>query len=474
MAQAPGVRPPPVPPSEAPGAVPVPPGTPPPPATAPGRRTAWTEGVHRVRAAASTEPGRLRIIGAALAALVLAFGVLTFWQVTERADAADAVVDHSQPLSADAASIYRSLADANTTAADGFLAGVDERPATRARYDRDVRRASELMSDAAVNSAGSPSARRQIAVLNRELPRYTALVEAARANNRQGLPLGGAYLRYADERMRQHLLPAAKELYEAETAQLGEDYGQARSWPWFALAAGLLALGGLGWAQRRDFLRTNRVLNPGLVGAAAAVLVTLLWLSAGQALARSGLGDSDEQGARSLRALNSVWISSLQARGEENLWLVARGAGTGYEESYVRHMNRIEGRPDAKHHVPSLLDVAYDHADDGPGRLPVAAARDAVREWRDRHTDARTSEENGDHEGAVQRVVGGGKTTGKSFDRVDASLRTATGHEQTEFEHAAEDGRDAFTGLAAGAALLALLGAIAALLGIGRRLSEYR
>ncbi|GAA3063737.1 hypothetical protein GCM10020000_53990 [Streptomyces olivoverticillatus] len=94
-------------------------------------------------------------------------------------------------------------------------------------------------------------------------------METARANNRQGLPLGGAYLRYASDRMREELLPAARALYETETGRLGHDYDDAESWPWAALATGVVALGALGWAQRRNYLRTNRVFNHGLLTATA-------------------------------------------------------------------------------------------------------------------------------------------------------------------------------------------------------------
>lgn len=59
----------------------------PPAPGAPPRRTAWAEGVDRLRAAATTEPGRLRIIGAVLALLVVAFGAVTAWQMTERSAA---------------------------------------------------------------------------------------------------------------------------------------------------------------------------------------------------------------------------------------------------------------------------------------------------------------------------------------------------------------------------------------------------
>ncbi len=92
--------------------------SPAPPPTEP-RRTAFAEGFDQLRAAATTEPGRLRIIGALLAALVVAFGAVTAWQMTDRSSAADDVVNRSQPLSSDAADIYRSLADANTAAASG-------------------------------------------------------------------------------------------------------------------------------------------------------------------------------------------------------------------------------------------------------------------------------------------------------------------------------------------------------------------
>ncbi|MDT0377634.1 hypothetical protein RM572_02450 [Streptomyces sp. DSM 42041] len=462
---------------------------PPGPAPAPGEpgagpprtpRALWAQTVRRVREAATTEPGRLRGIAALLAALLLLFGALTAWQVGARAAAADAVVEHSQPLSEDAASIYRSLADADTTASGGFLAGgggVGEPRSLRERYERDIRRASELLAKAAANSEGSSQTQRRIAELNRELPRYTGLVEAARANDRQGLPLGGAYLRYANERMQEKLLPAARDLYEAENARLRADYTEARSWPWAATLAGLAALGALGWAQRRDYLRTNRMLSPGLVGAAAATLVALLWLTAGSALARSWLGNSDEHGARSLHALNEAWIGSLQARSAENMWLVARGAGGTYEQDSVRHLARVAGptpEPDAEDRG-GLVDEAYRLADDEAGRGPVADAQHGLHVWHKRHAKARAAEDGGDYERAVELVIGRESgTTGDAFDVVDTGLRKASAHEKAEFEEEAGDGRAALTGLAAGGALLALLGAGGATVGIGRRLSEYR
>ncbi|MEV1050879.1 hypothetical protein [Streptomyces sp. NPDC049887] len=442
-----------------------------PPSGPPARRSARAETTARLRAAATTEPGRLRIIGAVLAALVVAFGAVTALEIADRASSADAVVNRSQPLSADAASIYRSLADADTAAASGFLAGAQEPEAMRERYRADIASASRLLVKAAGNTDGSTDSRRWIATLNEQLPRYTGLVERARANNRQGLPLGGAYLRYANQLMTTELLPAAQKLYEEETARLDEDHDDARTWPFLSLGLGVVALGGLVWAQRRNYLRTNRVFNHGLLAATAASAVVLLWLGIGHAVARAGLDEARADGQESLKVLNDARISSLKARANENLTLVARGAvltadgkSDKYESDYTAGMSSLT----------ASLGRAGRLADDGAGRTPVADAVSAASEWRNRHKDAGETDRAGDYDGALAKVIGSEGSTGQCFDRVDAALEKALAHEQAEFTESAEGGRGALGGLPVGAAVLAVLAAAGAVLGIGRRLSEYR
>lgn len=193
----------------------------------PPRRTAFAEGVERLRAAAVTEPGRLRTIGAVLALLVVAFGAVTAWQTSQRAAAADDVLHKSRPLSAAAADVYRALADANTAASSGFLAGGQETKASRDRYELDIRTAAAgLVTAAGSSDPGSPAAA-TITRLNRLLPEYKGLVERARTYNRQGFPVGGAYLRYANEKMQQQMLPAAEDLYTKENERLAADYADA-------------------------------------------------------------------------------------------------------------------------------------------------------------------------------------------------------------------------------------------------------
>ncbi|EPD60449.1 hypothetical protein [Streptomyces sp. HGB0020] len=444
------------------------------PEVAPARRTAFAEGVDRLREAATTEPGRLRIIGAFVALLVVAFGAVTAWQMTDRASAADDVLTRSQPLSSDAADIYRSLADANTAAASGYLAGPQEKPEMRRRYESDIRTAATKLVTAASNSeAGSDSAR-TIAELNNLLPQYKGLIETARSNNRQGYPVGSAYLRAANEQMQAQMLPKAENLYRKENQRLQSDYADAKSFPWAAIGLGLVALGSLAWAQRRNYLRTNRVLNHGLVTASAASAVVLLWLVVGHSVARAGLNDSYDHGVRSLNVLHDARIASLTARSDENLSLIRRGADTtkvgdttvdAYAAGYDEQIDKL---------AKSLV-RADSLADDSAGRKPVTDANGFMKAWKDRHGVAQGLNDKGEYQQARDKVIGVGKDpTSVCFDNVDKALQTALGHEQTEFKQAAGDGKDALTGLPYGAAVLAVLGAAGAVLGIGRRLSEYR
>ncbi|BFO21594.1 hypothetical protein SHKM778_79820 [Streptomyces sp. KM77-8] len=56
-------------------------------------------------------------------------------------------------------------------------------------------------------------------------------MERARTYNRQGFPVGGAYLRYANEKMQEEMLPAAEDLYTKENQRLRGDYADATPYP---------------------------------------------------------------------------------------------------------------------------------------------------------------------------------------------------------------------------------------------------
>ncbi|MFI8459200.1 hypothetical protein [Kitasatospora sp. NPDC085464] len=434
----------------------------------------------RLAQAGQTAPGRIRLAGVVLATLTVAFGGLTAWQLETRAQAADRVVSYSQPLSRDAAEIHRNLADAATTAASGFLLAGAEPKDVRDRYEQDLATAAKLVAEAAARTTSTSPAQGSLARLNQQLPSYAGLVETARADNRQGIPLGGAYLRYASEQMQTVLLPAAAELAATENEELAKDYAAAKSVPWGAYGLALVTLAALVQVQLTLFRRTNRVFNIGLLGATAAVLAGALWLTVTGLTTDAALKRSDSEGATPLRALNYARVDVLTARLAENLHLVARGSTTKYADQWNKATEHLDGVASAdiplERRFGSLPEAA---------RLAPAAAEQSVQDavtrfdqWRQQHDKARKLEvDDADYQGALDATVtatAGAPTADAYFSATDRALARAADIEQDRFEQSAKGTGGDLRTAAVAAALLGLVAAAAALRGLGRRLAEYR
>ncbi|MGF1429363.1 hypothetical protein [Kitasatospora sp. LaBMicrA B282] len=409
-------------------------------------------------------PGQLRLTGVALVLLVLGFGALTGWQVADRSSAADQVLTHSQPLDQTAAQIYRSLADADTTAAQGFLLAGNEPQELQQKYQKDLSDAAQLLTRAAAQSVGNDQAQTSIEQLNQQLPDYAGLVETAKTDDRQGLPLGAAYLRYASNAMQTQLLPTAQQLGTAEQGRLDRDYGAAQSTPWAAYVLGALLLAGLGWVQLRLFRRTNRVFNPGLLSATAALLATLAWLTAGVTSADSALADSRTHGAAPLAVLDQAQQASIKARTAENLNLVARGATTQYADQWGTDVTADSQE------LASAQQLAPAGATED-----LQQARDQFAQWTKDHTTADKANNSGDYDTALNETVGSGNpSAAPDYQALDDALTKAVTVEQATFQSAAQRGKDATGTVIWATGVLSLLGAAGVVLGVGRRLAEYR
>jgi hypothetical protein len=262
----------------------------------------------------TTTPGMLRLLLAGLVALCLAWGAAAAWMVSQRASAASDVVATSEPLSLDGQQIYRSLSDADTTAATAYLSGGLEPLSARRRYQADIAEAASRL-EAATVVAGHSGAATDLARLAAGFPVYTGEVETARADNRLGLPLGAAYLREASGLMRGTLLPAARDVYAQANARLAAANGQATGLPWAAVAvlAALVAGYALYRAQLLLSQRTHRTVNVGLMAAFVAGTVSLLWLLIAFAVVRVDLQQARDHGSAPVEALAQADIAALQA-----------------------------------------------------------------------------------------------------------------------------------------------------------------
>lgn len=446
------------------------PTAPPPARTGPAPAPQRTGRVGELRELAKTTPGALIVFTVALVLVSLLAGLFTALTVQSRAQALDDLAARSGPLSIAAQDLYRSLSDADATANSAFLSAGLERADVRARYESDIAQAEAALATAvaAREPADLADPESPLAVLSRELSVYTGLVETARANNRQGLPVGSAYQREASNLMREELLPAAARLYTDETATLRDDQDRAAGLPVVEVLLGAVLLVLLFFAQRYLRRRTRRRLNAGLLVATGAAVVSLAWVLVATVGVLANVGASQEHGSEQTDVLARARIAALAARGDETLTLVARGSGKEFEDDYQKAVGQLAGGG-------GLLGQAQDLATDDSVRDDVRAATAAQRDWHDVHGQIRRLDDNGDSREAVSLAIDPGDAgAAEKFDAVDTALREAIATTEARFEDEVGQASNALTGTVIGVIVLALVAAAGAATGIWQRLKEYR
>jgi len=402
-------------------------------------------------------PARLSAMMLVLAAVGLAAGIVSVVDVVQRSSTVNRVTTVSGPLTVQAQQLYRALSDADATAASAFLADGQEPAALRQRYEGDIASATAALSAATAADRDQPT----VARIAAQLPVYTGLVETARTYNRQNLPVGAAYLREASALMRDELLVAAKDLYDAETAQVEADRRAASGFPWLAVPLLLLGIAGLVAAQVYLTRRTNRLFNLGLVGATVLAVALLGWLALSWNGVRAELSAAQRDGSGQVRLLAQARLDALQARADESLTLVARGNGGDFETDYKAAEGRLTGR----------LTGARDAASDPAVRAAVASATSDAGTWRKAHTDVRAADDGGRYPDAVSLANGAGQD---AFNRVDADLAKGIELTNDTFDRRARAAAGALGGAAVGLSLLTVLLLAGLVYGFEQRIGEYR
>lgn len=441
----------------------------------PAVRRAW----QLSRLDTATTPGRLWLLLVGLVALCLAWGVLAALTAEQHASAAADVVAVSEPLSLDAEQIYQNLSDADATAASAFLSGGLEPAADRQRYNADITQAA-IRIEAAGALLGSSAARTQLpghlnqqastagsatgddlAILSAGLPVYTDEVGTARADNRLGLPLGAAYLRKASALLRGTLLPAASDIYTKENGLLTSASAQATGLPLIVIAVVIgLALGYLLYRSSRWLTRrSHRRVNYGLLVAAVAFAVSLVWLAGAFAIGRAELLHAQQHGSVPAEAYARADVAALQAHADESLTLIDNSGDDSYQQDFIAQQKLLGPGPG------TLLAAVEASAGNGP------AAADA-QAWYRAHAALRALDDSGNHAAAVHSALAG--EAAARFARLSADLSNGINADQAVFASDARGGRDAFTGLAVGMIVASLIMVAGCAWGLTRRLAEYR
>jgi hypothetical protein len=424
--------------------------------------------VAEIRGLSRTTPGVLIMFTAALVLVSVLVGVFTAVSVQSRSQALDNLSASSGPLADAAQDLYRSLSDADATANSAFLAGGVEPVAVRDRYEQDIARAEHALATAvaAREPADLADPNSPLSILSSQLSVYTGVVETARTNNLQGLPVGAAYQREASNLMHGKLLPAAEQLYRQEADTLSADQDQATSWPIVEVLLGLAVLALLFYAQRYVRHRTRRRLNVGLAVATFAALASLVWVLVATIGVMANVHASRENGSDQTRLLAEARINALGARGNETLTLVARGSGTVFNESYDKAHEKL-----ATQQLPDAKTLATDDE----VRRNVQVAIDQETAWNKAHDQIREQDDQGEYPKAVALALGTDENGAAGrFDKVDQSLAEAIADTTATFEDEVSQASSALTGTVVGVILLALIMAAGAVTGIWQRLKEYR
>jgi hypothetical protein len=316
--------------------------------------------------------------------------------------------------------------------------------------------------------------------ITQRLPVYAGLIDNARANNRQGFPVGSAYLRRASTTMRDEILPSARRLYKIEARQLTTHYRSGVStWTTTAVIAGCALLALLAATQLYMARATRRVVNPRLALASAVLLGLLAWVLVGFALQEHRLMQAQHAGSDPVELLTTARILASRAQADESTALAARGGGAG--ESSLGDVDRNfqaltrpigADRPGPARGSGGLLDLA---ADLGHRTAAIDAIYVAYRRYRAAHRRVVEQETRGDFSMAVRLAVGpiprSTRSTATALNEaLDREVRVA----QVRFDDGVSQAHTALGGLAIGIPLLTALCALLALLGLRQRLREYR
>ena len=273
-------------------------------------------------------PQRLRLltVEVIVAGLVVGLvGALTFAYLAFSLNRAEA--DAAQLIRVQ--KIQTNLLSADATATNAFLVGGLEPPAQRAAYDQAMLAASTLIAEAA---QAQPADAEALSVLNQQLVSYAASIEQARANNRQGLPIGAQYLRVASTQLRGTAIPVLDNLVQSNADRAADEMDVRIGY--LAVAFALLGLAAVILIQVWVARRFRRRINLGLLLSSIVLLLAVVIGLIGVQQLNGSVKAIKDGSFTALNVAAAARIDANNAKSNESLTLIARGSGQSFETAW--------------------------------------------------------------------------------------------------------------------------------------------
>jgi hypothetical protein len=276
-------------------------------------------------------PGVLRVVGAigVFAALVFAIGGAA--AVAQRENALADASTHTEQLVL-LQSVRTALVQADSTATNSFLIGGLGNADDRATYETNIALASNQIAAA---SAAGPQDAATLSKVNEGVSRYTGLIESARANNRQGFPVGVAFLKQASASLHDEILPLLAELSATNQDRVDQAYavsGDAAGTLTVVFVLSLVALLGVLVVLA---VKTRRIVNVPVAVALAGIVVVSIIAFASLGYAQWKANDVATGPFRSTMSIAGARIDAYDAKSAESLTLISRGSGQTYEAAFT-------------------------------------------------------------------------------------------------------------------------------------------
>ena len=403
------------------------------------------------KAAESTmsTPQRLRLLSLGVVVVGLVIGVIgalifTYLAVSlSRAKADTAQLIRVQK-------IQSNLLSADATATNAFLVGGLEPPTQRAAYDQAMSSTSSLIAEAA---QAQPADGTALAALNQQVLSYAGMIEQARANNRQGLPIGAQYLRNASAQLRSDALPILNNLVSANATRATDEMKAGAGY--IVLVIALLGLGGVIAAQVWLARRFKRKINVGMLASSIVLLMLVIGSLIVVLQLRSSLQEISSGSLAAVNTTADARINANDAKSNESLTLIARGSGQAFEaawkssaDSVAENLGRLTDKPELVGQWQAYTDV---------------------------HTQIRALDDEGQWDKAVAKATGSANDSSNTvFGAFDSNLAGYLDGVSQEASNSLANEQPVMVV----AAVLILLGGLAAALlgrrGVAERLREYR
>jgi hypothetical protein len=433
---------------------------------APTRRTRRLPALPSMAELTRTTPGKLTLLGLLLAAGAVCFLFVASVSARSRLTATHAVLNQTEPLLVQAVALDHALTQANATATSTFLIGGLEPPASRAAYGRDIQQATAALTAL----TRQPGARANVAVIASNLPTYTGLVEAARANNRQLLPVGAAYMRAASTLLTEKMLPAANNLFRIGAQRLESDYSSGTSTRTLIafIVEVLLVIALFAYVLWRVARATRRILNVPILIGTLLLAGLAVWGVVALSGDRSSLVTAQRSGSDQLEASAAAQILLSRAQTDDSLTLIARGGDQPDPADWQAAMGALQPGSGGGL-IGELRTVAARTG--STGTVDQIAA--ALSGYAAQHRQVGSLISQGDVTGAIKLALADQSARQVPANRAQAGLGAIVVAARNRFHRAAADASSSLSGLALAIPVVTLIALVLALVGLGRRIQEY-